>query len=922
MAFTKITNSDLTNKGVIGLPDVPGLSTANMQNKLEETARDVIIPKHNGLIDELEASTAASSIGATAPTGLTGTNVQSLINDLNLKKEDNAGSLPTAETAGATDTLPIRKSTTSYKITFSDLVDSIKDAIGNATTSLAGLFSAEDKTKLDGIEANANDYTLPAATASTLGGIKVGNNLQVTEDGTLSTASGVGDMLKSVYDTNDSGVVDSAESVAWSGVSSKPSTISGYGITDAYTKLEVDSAIPDDLADLNDDSTHRLVTDSDKTSWNGKIANGYKRVKVGTTNVDASGEDAIEFIAGTGMTITPDATNKEITFTSTGGGTNVEGNPAGSATAGSLNKLKIDDDIYSVPQGTVTDAYKTIKVGSTSIDASSEDTFELKAGSNVTLTPDASTKSVTISATGGGQSSGDMLASDYDPNYTVKNTTGGITGYVSGQISDKADKVSSATSGNFAALDSNGNLTDSGHKHSDYLTSHQDISGKADKVTGGTSGNFASLDSNGNLADSGSKASDFLTQHQDITGKADKVTSATNGDFAGLDSNGNLTDSGKKASDFASSAIMDGQSIDSFGDVETALGNKADSTSAYLTNDTAETTIDDADYIPFYDSSATAKKKVTFANLRAGIGENITFTLYSATEDTVTISQNGSTVKTVTIASGNSAEVTLPKGRYTFTSSVAKNTSDFTQAYSKEIDITPDVIDAYVMPKGALYWYGYMSDDLEVVNRTNGWVFDDPAWQDIAPTFNTNAINYPNASDYSWWSGVGTKTAKREGGTVNAILDQTSIANDAAIYMIGNTLKVSGNSSWTGDYQSQKSSTLNTKIKYSFKLTSDKYIQVCRWTIQRSGNLYALWYDEPETDVSTKADISSIGTNESGATASKAYANGENFYKDGKFCTCIAPSGIAQGATFTLGTNYEESTIADVLKQLRSMITT
>jgi len=32
----------------------------------------------------------------------------------------------------------------------------------------------------------------------------------------------------------------------------------------------------------------------------------------------------------------------------------------------------------------------------------------------------------------------------------------------------KADKVSGATNGNFAGLDANGNLTDSGHKHSDY----------------------------------------------------------------------------------------------------------------------------------------------------------------------------------------------------------------------------------------------------------------------------------------------------------------------------------------------------------------------------------------------------------------------------------------------------------------------
>lgn len=52
------------------------------------------------------------------------------------------------------------------------------------------------------------------------------------------------------------------------------------------------------------------------------------------------------------------------------------------------------------------------------------------------------------------------------------------TGYILISSTDKADKVANATSGNFAALDSNGNLTDSGHKHSDYIT---DISTKANK---------------------------------------------------------------------------------------------------------------------------------------------------------------------------------------------------------------------------------------------------------------------------------------------------------------------------------------------------------------------------------------------------------------------------------------------------------
>lgn len=65
MAFTKITDEDLQNKGVIGLPDTPGLSTSEMQAKFEQTAREVIVPKLNQLVDDLAAPSAASQIGAT-----------------------------------------------------------------------------------------------------------------------------------------------------------------------------------------------------------------------------------------------------------------------------------------------------------------------------------------------------------------------------------------------------------------------------------------------------------------------------------------------------------------------------------------------------------------------------------------------------------------------------------------------------------------------------------------------------------------------------------------------------------------------------------------------------------------------------------------------------------------------------------------
>ena len=144
----------------------------------------------------------------------------------------------------------------------------------------------------------------------------------------------------------------------------------------------------------------------------------------------------------------------------------------------------------------------------------------------------------------------------------------------------KADKVSGATNGDLASLDSNGNLADSGVKlnitsptagqaitydatNNEFVNSNiPSPEGKADKVSGATTGDLASLDSNGNLADSGVKLNvSSPTAGQALTydatnnqfvnsnipspeGKADKVSGATAGHIATLDSNGNLVDGG------------------------------------------------------------------------------------------------------------------------------------------------------------------------------------------------------------------------------------------------------------------------------------------------------------------------------------------------------------------------------------------
>ena len=67
-------------------------------------------------------------------------------------------------------------------------------------------FTQAEKTKLGGIANGANNYTLPPATAGTLGGVKQGTGCEIAADGTLNVTGG-----------------GTADSVAWDDVTDKPS---------------------------------------------------------------------------------------------------------------------------------------------------------------------------------------------------------------------------------------------------------------------------------------------------------------------------------------------------------------------------------------------------------------------------------------------------------------------------------------------------------------------------------------------------------------------------------------------------------------------------------------------------------------------------------------------------------------------------
>lgn len=109
--------------------------------------------------------------------------------------------------------------------------------------------------------------------------------------------------------------------------------------------------------------------------------------------------------------------------------------------------------------------------------------------------------------------SGEATEAVYDADISLNPSTNTITANISGNaatasaaksgsaletaIAAKASKVASATEGNFAALDANGDLVDSGHKHGDYKTKQ---TAKTDPTASGTAVSFIdtiSQDANG-----------------------------------------------------------------------------------------------------------------------------------------------------------------------------------------------------------------------------------------------------------------------------------------------------------------------------------------------------------------------------------------------------------------------------------------
>ena len=113
-------------------------------------------------------------------------------------------------------------------------------------------------------------------------------------------------------------------------------------------------------------------------------------------------------------------------------------------------------------------------------------------------------------------------------------------------ISGKADRVSSATSGHLAGLDTDGNPTDSGIAASTVTGYATTIATKATKVSNPTASNLAMLTSAGDLADSGIAKTTVTGYATSIAAKATKLTGSNivADNLLTMNSSGDIANSG------------------------------------------------------------------------------------------------------------------------------------------------------------------------------------------------------------------------------------------------------------------------------------------------------------------------------------------------------------------------------------------
>lgn len=134
----------------------------------------------------------------------------------------------------------------------------------------------------------------------------------------------------------------------------KDTITAGNNSIDVYDWAQASTKPSYTQDEITEGTTNKPFTATEKTKLSGIASgaevnqNAFSNIKVGSTTVAADGKtDTVEFV-GSGITITPDATNDKITFTASEGVSPYTSNPAmnGTASAGSSDLYSRGDHVH------------------------------------------------------------------------------------------------------------------------------------------------------------------------------------------------------------------------------------------------------------------------------------------------------------------------------------------------------------------------------------------------------------------------------------------------------------------------------------------------------------------------------------------------------------------------------------------------
>ena len=283
---------DLGSDGITNLSYTAGVSNGVVTS---DSGTDATIPlagvANAGLFSAAEkaklslieagatADQVASEVSSTASGNLTSTNVQSALQELQ-GDIDSLGS--------ATNDLSISQLSEEVDI---DIENGDGITIDGATTSVAGVMSAADKTKLDGVEANAKDDQSASQVPSNASGNLTSTNVQSALQELQGDIDSLGAETNNLSITHNAGDVDIAIE-------------NGTDITlDAVTSLKAGAMIASDKVKL--DAIEAGATADQVASEVGSTASG----NLVATNV----QDALEELQGsidtTDSNVSTNATN-------------------------------------------------------------------------------------------------------------------------------------------------------------------------------------------------------------------------------------------------------------------------------------------------------------------------------------------------------------------------------------------------------------------------------------------------------------------------------------------------------------------------------------------------------------------------------------------------------------------------------------